>query len=252
MMPCVSFVLTPWIDNGWMGLQQRRLLQVKCGARSRLPSPKELPAWGTRASANRLWKNALRLVKITTDLALLSPTHLFVAFFHSFIFIFIFVFVISSFFTSLFQAQQDIKNDKKMLLNLWKFVNFSFMDCLFFFGFFFCLKKLNDVKWREEKSLWINWNTTTFQTSSEQAYDCLSSSPECDSNLALRHGNEHRLHHKKKQSDSSAIEPNAQFKYHSTFTRSTSLPYCSSETESELYAPYNFYTGDEVCNIPLD
>lgn len=149
MMPCVSFVLTPWIDNGWMGLQQRRLLQVKCGARSRLPSPKELPAWGTRASANRLWKNALRLVKITTDLALLSPTHLFVAFFHSFIFIFIFVFVISSFFTSLFQAQQDIKNDKKMLLNLWKFVNFSFMDCLFFFGFFFVWR--NWMMWNEER-----------------------------------------------------------------------------------------------------
>lgn len=43
------------------------------------------------------------------------------------------------------------------------------------------------------------------------------------------------------------MEPASEFKFHhQTFVRSTSLPYCGSETESELYAPYGFYTGDEV------
>ena len=85
------------------------------------------------------------------------------------------------------------------------------------------------------------------QTSSEnQVYECLSSSPECDSSLELRHVDGNHANHKRK-SDSSAIESNVEFKYHQpTFTRSTSLPYCGSETESELYAPYSFYTGDEV------
>lgn len=46
------------------------------------------------------------------------------------------------------------------------------------------------------------------------------------------------------------MEPTAEFKFHhQTFVRSTSLPYCGSETESELYAPYGFYTGDEVLSL---
>ncbi|XP_015598904.1 PHD finger protein rhinoceros isoform X2 [Cephus cinctus] len=77
------------------------------------------------------------------------------------------------------------------------------------------------------------------------AYECLSSSPECDLNIELRHGNGNRENCKRK-SDSSALDPNVEFKYHhQPFIRSTSLPYCGSETESELYAPYSFYTGDE-------
>lgn len=76
-------------------------------------------------------------------------------------------------------------------------------------------------------------------------YECLSSSPECDSNLELRHGGGSHLTCKRK-SDSNAMEHGAEFKFHhQTFVRSTSLPYCGSETESELYAPYGFYTGDE-------
>ncbi|XP_025158286.1 uncharacterized protein LOC105181795 isoform X2 [Harpegnathos saltator] len=80
-------------------------------------------------------------------------------------------------------------------------------------------------------------------------YECLSSSPECDSNLELRHGvgvgGGFRAACKRK-SDSSAMENGAEMKFHhQPFVRSTSLPYCGSETESELYAPYTFYTGDE-------
>ncbi|XP_033209949.1 uncharacterized protein LOC117168421 isoform X2 [Belonocnema kinseyi] len=91
-----------------------------------------------------------------------------------------------------------------------------------------------------------NSPTSNSPSSSEsQVYECLSSSPECDSSLELRHGNGNHANGKRK-SDSSILESNVEFKYHQpTFTRSTSLPYCSSETESEVYAPYSFYTGDE-------
>nr|XP_012227949.1 PREDICTED: uncharacterized protein LOC105675400 isoform X1 [Linepithema humile]XP_012227950.1 PREDICTED: uncharacterized protein LOC105675400 isoform X1 [Linepithema humile] len=77
-------------------------------------------------------------------------------------------------------------------------------------------------------------------------YECLSSSPECDSNLELRHGGGgvYRMPCKRK-SDSSAMGGDPEMKLHQPFVRSTSLPYCGSETESELYAPYTFYTGDE-------
>lgn len=85
------------------------------------------------------------------------------------------------------------------------------------------------------------------QTSNDShVYECLSSSPECDSNLELRHGVGFRTACKRK-SDSSAMENGAEMKFHhQPFVRSTSLPYCGSETESELYAPYTFYAGDEV------
>ncbi|XP_047370567.1 uncharacterized protein LOC124957596 isoform X2 [Vespa velutina] len=86
-------------------------------------------------------------------------------------------------------------------------------------------------------------------------YECLSSSPECDSNLELRHGNGSHHPSCKRKSDSSVMDPGVEFKFnhhhhhhhhhHQPFLRSTSLPYCGSETESELYAPYTFYTGDE-------
>ncbi|XP_014486857.1 PREDICTED: serine/arginine repetitive matrix protein 2 isoform X2 [Dinoponera quadriceps] len=77
-------------------------------------------------------------------------------------------------------------------------------------------------------------------------YECLSSSPECDSNLELRHGIGGGFRAAcKRKSDSSAMENGAEKFHHQPFVRSTSLPYCGSETESELYAPYTFYTGDE-------
>lgn len=48
------------------------------------------------------------------------------------------------------------------------------------------------------------------------------------------------------------MEHGGEFKFHhQTFVRSTSLPYCGSETESELYAPYGFYTGDEVRSLGI-
>jgi len=78
-------------------------------------------------------------------------------------------------------------------------------------------------------------------------YECLSSSPECDSNLELRHGSGNGFRAAcKRKSDSSAIIGESKAHHQLSFVRSISLPYCGSETESELYAPYTFYTGDEV------
>lgn len=86
------------------------------------------------------------------------------------------------------------------------------------------------------------------QTSNDShVYECLSSSPECDSNLELRHGIGGGFRAAcKRKSDSSAIIGESKVYHQPSFVRSVSLPYCGSETESELYAPYTFYTGDEV------
>lgn len=86
------------------------------------------------------------------------------------------------------------------------------------------------------------------QTSNDShVYECLSSSPECDSNLELRHGSRGGFRTAcKRKSDSSAMVGESKVHHQPSFVRSVSLPYCGSETESELYAPYGFYTGDEV------
>lgn len=86
------------------------------------------------------------------------------------------------------------------------------------------------------------------QTSNDShVYECLSSSPECDSNLELRHGSGGGFRAAcKRKSDSSAMSGESKVHHQPLFVRSVSLPYCGSETESELYAPYTFYTGDEV------
>lgn len=99
-------------------------------------------------------------------------------------------------------------------------------------------------------------NRALFQQTSNDShvYECLSSSPECDSNLELRHGSngcgDGFRGACKRKSDSSVMSGEPKVHHHQPFMRSTSLPYCGSETESELYAPYTFYTGDEVCVHP--
>ncbi|XP_031787298.1 inner centromere protein A isoform X2 [Nasonia vitripennis] len=51
----------------------------------------------------------------------------------------------------------------------------------------------------------------------------------------------------KRQSDSGALESNSsEMKFQQAlFIRSTSLPYCASEAESEMYSPFGYYYGDE-------
>jgi hypothetical protein len=38
-------------------------------------------------------------------------------------------------------------------------------------------------------------------------------------------------------------------KLHGSFMRSSSLPYCGSETESDIYSPYSFYSSEDVSGI---
>jgi hypothetical protein len=38
-------------------------------------------------------------------------------------------------------------------------------------------------------------------------------------------------------------------KLHGGFMRSSSLPYCGSETESDIYSPYSFYSSEDVSDI---
>jgi hypothetical protein len=40
-------------------------------------------------------------------------------------------------------------------------------------------------------------------------------------------------------------------KLHGSFMRSSSLPYCGSETESDIYSPYSFYSSEDVSVISL-
>lgn len=93
----------------------------------------------------------------------------------------------------------------------------------------------------------VQRSTSDSPTSNDShVYECLSSSPECDSNLELRHGSGGGFRAAcKRKSDSSAIIGDSKVHHQPSFVRSISLPYCGSETESELYAPYTFYTGDE-------
>jgi len=134
-----------------------------------------------------------------------------------------------------------------------RFHHFTYLFLLFLiffsFGLLVCLRKhKRKHKLRINQCAFLAY----FQQSSNDShvYECLSSSPECDSNLELRHANGNRGEFRvacKRKSDSSAMETNVESRFHhQPFVRSTSLPYCGSETESELYAPYIFYTNDEV------
>lgn len=105
-------------------------------------------------------------------------------------------------------------------------------------------------------SLILNEFLFSVQASSDSQYkDRRSCSPELnDSSLELRQGTggyggitNHPI--TKRQSDSGALESNnSEIKFQqSLFTRSTSLPYCASEAENEMYSPFGYYYGDEVC-----
>ncbi|XP_044009034.1 uncharacterized protein LOC122852949 isoform X2 [Aphidius gifuensis] len=84
------------------------------------------------------------------------------------------------------------------------------------------------------------------------AYELLSSSPECDSNIELRRQTNvtpSRTNVTIKRNSELGIcnvGHNLQYKYNKPmFVRSNSLPYYGSETESELSTPDGFYTGNE-------
>ena len=77
------------------------------------------------------------------------------------------------------------------------------------------------------------------QGDGENVYECVNgnSSPECD----LASG-------EPSATDRSSGHNSSDFQRFSTFLRpaSVSIPYCGSETESDIYSPYSFYGSEEV------
>lgn len=87
-----------------------------------------------------------------------------------------------------------------------------------------------------------NGKPVVHQGTGENVYECVgtgrSSSPECDSK-PVRYGSPQRR-------SEGSMDVSAEFlKFRGSFVRSTSLPYCGSETESDIYSPYSFYGSEE-------
>ncbi|XP_049872680.1 uncharacterized protein LOC126371436 isoform X2 [Pectinophora gossypiella] len=74
-----------------------------------------------------------------------------------------------------------------------------------------------------------------------------SSSPECDAAIKPRENVETRNEARKSDGESNGDFP----KYVNSFNR-TSLPYCGSETESEIYSPYSFYSPADTIDSPTN
>lgn len=73
----------------------------------------------------------------------------------------------------------------------------------------------------------------------EYVHHARSSSPECDAAIKPR---EVKIENR---SDTKNEDSNTEYpKYNNSFNRS-SIPYCGSETESEIYSPYSFYSSND-------
>ncbi|CAH0587113.1 unnamed protein product [Chrysodeixis includens] len=78
----------------------------------------------------------------------------------------------------------------------------------------------------------------------EYVHHARSSSPECDSAIKPREANTERIEARKE-------ENNTEYpKYNNGIFNRTSLPYCGSETESEIYSPYSFYSSNDNMDSP--
>ncbi|XP_063235603.1 uncharacterized protein LOC134538320 isoform X2 [Bacillus rossius redtenbacheri] len=73
-----------------------------------------------------------------------------------------------------------------------------------------------------------------------------SSSPECDSNTeSTQHLKTTRYVNARRSDGCMEMSPEY-LKFRGNFVRSTSLPYCGSETESDIYSPYSFCGSEDV------
>lgn len=76
----------------------------------------------------------------------------------------------------------------------------------------------------------------------EYVHHARSSSPECDAAI--------KVQNVESRSEARKSVENSEFpKYTNGFNRS-SLPYCGSETESEIYSPYSFYSSNDTMDSP--
>lgn len=69
----------------------------------------------------------------------------------------------------------------------------------------------------------------------EYVHHARSSSPECDAGIKTR---EREVERSERKTDDTTEFPKYNFR--------SSLPYCGSETESEIYSPYSFYSTDNM------
>ena len=80
----------------------------------------------------------------------------------------------------------------------------------------------------------------------EYVHHARSSSPECDSAIKPRERETNSQTESRKSEESSTEYP----KYNNGVFNRSSLPYCGSETESEIYSPYSFYSSNDNMDSP--
>lgn len=80
----------------------------------------------------------------------------------------------------------------------------------------------------------------------EYVHHARSSSPECDAAIKTREpSSESRIEPRKGETESAEYP-----KYNNGMFNRSSLPYCGSETESEIYSPYSFYSSTDAMDSP--
>jgi len=83
----------------------------------------------------------------------------------------------------------------------------------------------------------------------ENVYECLASSSDCDTAEVNTLKTVRYSGVQQRRSDGSMDTSPDYVKLHGSFMRSSSLPYCGSETESDIYSPYSFYSSEDVSDI---
>ena len=83
----------------------------------------------------------------------------------------------------------------------------------------------------------------------ENVYECLASSSDCDTAEVNTLKTVRYSSMQQRRSDGSMDTSPDYVKFHGSFMRSSSLPYCGSETESDIYSPYSFYSSEDVSDI---
>jgi hypothetical protein len=118
------------------------------------------------------------------------------------------------------------------------------------------LKQGSSVHLRQHYYTDLLEDVIIFQEMNENMYECLDPSSDCDTveantvKAVCCNGLQQR------RSEGSMDTSPDYIKFRRSFMRSTSLPYCGSETESDIYSPYSFYGSEDVsdisCTSPCD
>jgi hypothetical protein len=82
-------------------------------------------------------------------------------------------------------------------------------------------------------------------------YECLAPSSDCE-NVDVNTVKAVRCNGVQQRRSEGSMDTSPDcIKFRGSFMRSTSLPYCGSETESEIYSPYSFYSSEDVSHTVL-